>query len=274
MTYTSQETSVEGGKPVELYRFVLGGTTYEYTSAEDPITVGALTYQPIAIRRSDDPQGPEDRDNTLEVEMPSDNPFTALYYAVVPGLVASVTIQRFHRDDPDDELITIFRGFVTSVAFDEEGQLAKVAVVPLASATSRPIPRFTYSALCNHVLYDARCKVLDTDPNFRITAEVTAVSIVAQTITVNGADSKPDGWWTGGFVETAGAIDRRLILKHVGEVLTLLLPLAVNPLGSDVTIYAGCDHTITTCKTKFNNVINYGGFAFIPTRNIFATGLS
>lgn len=273
MTYTSQELSVEGGKPVELYRFALGGTTYEYTSAEDPITKGALTYLPIAIRRSDDPQGPEDRDNTLEIEMPSDNTFTALYYAVVPGLVATVTIQRFHRDDPDGELITIFRGFVTSVAFDEEGQVAKVAAVPITSATSRPIPRFNFSALCNHVLFDPRCKVSDVDPNFRKLVNVSAVDLVAHTITATGANAKPDGWWTGGFVETAGALDRRLILKHVGNVLTLLLPLAVNPLGSDVTIFAGCDHTIATCKTKFNNVIEYGGFAFIPTRNPFTQGL-
>lgn len=274
MTYASQETSQQGGKPVELYRFVLGGVSYEYTSGIDAISRGSLTYLPIPISRSDDPQGPEERDNYLEVELPGDNPFAATFYSIVPGLVAQLTISRFHRDDPSLELITVFKGFVSSVAFEDDFQVAKVAALPITAATSRPIPRFTFSALCNHVLYDPRCKVLDTDPNYRVTGEVSAVDLTAYTIDVVGADLKPDGWWTGGFVEAQAGLDKRMVLAHTGTTLTLLLPFAVNPLGSDVTLFAGCDHTISTCKSKFNNVVNYGGFAFIPTRNIFVTGLS
>lgn len=273
MTHATQENSTEGARPLELYRFRVGGATYEYTSSGAPITRGALTFEPIAISRSDDPQGPEDRDNVLEVEMPGDNPFAALYYNIVPGVVAELTIQRFHLDDPDDELITIFQGLVASVAFEDDGQVAKVAALPMASATSRPIPRFTFQALCNHVLYDPRCKVADTDPDFRLVGEVSAADDGDRTITVTGANSKPDGWWTGGFVEADSGLDRRMILEHVGNVLTLLLPLAEYPVGEDVTLYAGCDHTITTCKSKFDNTINYGGFAFIPSRNIFEVGL-
>ena len=51
-------------------------------------------------------------------------------------------------------------------------------------------------------------------------------------------------------------------------------------MGSTVVVLAGCDHSVTTCDTKFNtpedtqsNVINYGGFPFVPGKNPFETGL-
>jgi hypothetical protein len=75
-------------------------------------------------------------------------------------------------------------------------------------------------------------------------------------------------------VEALGGVDRRLILSSSGDVLTLLLPFTSSPLGSTVIVFAGCDHTIATCKSKFNNVVNYGGFAFVPTKNIFQTGIT
>ena len=273
MSYLTEETSQQDGKPVELYRFVIGGVSYEYTSAIDPITRGSLTYQPIAIQRSDDPQGPEERTSEIEIELPGDNPFAALFYGIVPGVIAQVTISRFHRDDPLLELITVFKGLVASVAFEDDSQVAKIAALPITAATSRPVPRFGYSALCNHVLYDERCKILDTDSNFRLVGEVTDVDDVARTIDVAGADSKPDGWYTGGFAEAMGGFDKRMVIAHVGTTITLHLPFAVNPFGADVVLFAGCDHTLPTCKSKFNNVINFGGFSFIPTRNIFSTGL-
>ena len=52
-----------------------------------------------------------------------------------------------------------------------------------------------------------------------------------------------------------------------------------NPFGVDVTglnlqIFAGCNHELTgDCANKFQNAINFGGFAFVPNKNIFATGL-
>ena len=44
-------------------------------------------------------------------------------------------------------------------------------------------------------------------------------------------------------------------------------------VGTEVEVFAGCDHTIATCKTQFDIVVNYGGFAFVPTRNPFESGL-
>jgi hypothetical protein len=48
MTYEAFESSVEGGRPVELYKFIIGADVYRYTSAEDEIVppFDANTYFP------------------------------------------------------------------------------------------------------------------------------------------------------------------------------------------------------------------------------------
>jgi hypothetical protein len=118
----------------------------------------------------------------------------------------------------------------------------------------------------------------DTDSRWRLTVDVSAQS--GATITVPGAGGFGADWWVGGFVEIDGGDDARLVLAQSGNDLTLLLPFPQSAVGRQIIAFAGCDHTITTCDTKFDtpedtdsNVINYGGFAFVPTRNPYQTGL-
>lgn len=40
-------------------------------------------------------------------------------------------------------------------------------------------------------------------------------------------------------------------------------------IGSVVLAYAGCDKSNSTCATKFNNIVNFGGFPYIPNTNPF-----
>lgn len=279
MTFQAFEASIESSQPIEIIRFTLGAESFFYTPSEDTISIGAEDYEPTAIKRGKISQSPEDRDNILEFTVDGENEFARRYIGVVPGSRALVVVQRVQRPDfPGPQVVTLFEGYVSSVKFEQDGHVARIAAQPIAAATSRPIPRYTYQGLCNNVLYDIRCKVDPTNAAFRHSGTVSDVT--GNTITVIGADFFPDGYFTGGFVEADGGNDARLILSHVGNVLQLLLPFPFSTLGAIVTVLAGCDHTIATCGTKFfttedptSNVINYGGFAFIPTKDIFATGL-
>lgn len=274
MTYAQYETSPESGQPIELYQFTIGATTYYWTSAEDEITVSSQVYEPLAgLKRSKIGQGPEERDATLTVTMPAINPFVRPYIAAVPSTRATVKILRLHRADfPGPQVVTIFEGIVKAVNFDQDGgRVAKVAVEPLVGATSRPVPQFTYQGLCNHVVYDDQCQVDETDPNYRATLTVTAVA--GNVLTIAGLAGFGNAWFTGGLVEINGGLDARMILDQTGNDVTLHLPFPTSPLGELAVVLAGCAHDITTCKNKFDNVINYGGFAFVPSINPFETGL-
>ncbi len=52
-----------------------------------------------------------------------------------------------------------------------------------------------------------------------------------------------------------------LVTNHADGTTTSL------KLGDTVDLILGCDNTYTTCLNKFNNLINFGGFMFLPATN-------
>lgn len=271
--FTTLAGSTEDSRPIEIYYFDLGGTAYRYTSAEDEITAGGETYTPLAIQRTSVAQGRESSNRSIQITLPGDNEFAALYKDIVPGRRASVTVWSLERDEiPTFNTQNLeFVGSVLSVSFPSDGYIAEINCRSIEDALNRSIPRFTYMSTCNHVLYDERCGVDPT--SFQVTGTVSAVA--DNVITLPGANAQPDGYYTGGYcTPTSGAQDFRLILDHTGNDLTLLLPFAANVDGVSVQAFAGCDHLIDgDCATLFDNVIEFGGFAFVPNRNPFTDGL-
>jgi uncharacterized phage protein (TIGR02218 family) len=269
VTFAAFETSVESSQPIELYEITLGTATYYYTSAEDDMTVMSIDYVALPIKRGKLSQGPEEANRNVEIETTGSNVFVRKYIQSVPSERAKIVIKRLQRSDP--QVITLFEGYVRSIAFSKNGRVATIAVTPAISAVSRTIPRYTYQGSCNHVLYGPGCDIPDTDPAFRYTGVVSAVD--GAVVTVTGAGAFTDGWFNAGSAESLAGFDARLILSQVGDDITLLLPFPYDTIGQSIVLLAGCAHDIVTCKNKFNNVINYGGFAFVPTKNPFDTGI-
>lgn len=265
MTFEAQESSVEGGQPVEVYRFVVGADEYRYTSGPSAETVDALVYQPLALSRGQLLQSPEDQDGIVEMEVPGDNAFARLYINIVPPRPASIVVQRFHRTDtPTPEAVGIFQGFVSAVKFSKDGRVATIVARPHLAVANRTLQRFEYQVGCGNVLYDEFCQVDETDPTFRA-ANYTVSAVSGSTITVPGlASGYAAGWFVGGWVEVLSPNDLRLIIAQSGDVLTLLMPFHGDVLGETVNVNAGCAHNVTDCTTKFSNYGNYGGEPYIP----------
>lgn len=264
------EISREQSKPLEIYSIVLGTETFRWTSAEDTLTVSALDYVPIPISRSQTSQTADARNKDLTITVPGDNDFASRYIDIVPGVKATVSITRLQRDESPvfDTQILIFKGQVLSVRFPDDGHTAEILVRSQEAALNRSVPRFTFMASCNHVLYDSRCGV---DPaQFDHTGNVSAVS--GSVITVDGAAASGLDF-TGGFCTPVSTTDFRMILSQSGDDLTLLLPFQASPLSQNVQVFAGCDRLAGgDCGQVFDNVINFGGFPFVPNRNPFRGG--
>lgn len=273
MSFESNETSLQDGSPIELYELNLVSETFRFTSSEEPFVVGVNTYDAIEVSRSEISVGTQSRTQIINFSLPSDHSFVQKYRVVVPGQRATLTILRVHRyDSPGFETTTIFKGIVQSVAFTEDGESASVAVMPLTGALGRQVPRFTFQGLCANVLFDGNCKV--DAGSFEFVGNASAIT--GDNITVDGLlASKGANWADGGYVQTVGGTDFRLILEQSTDVIKVLLPFPSDTtiLNTNVSVFAGCSHTLAVCKSKFDNVINYGGFQFVPTKNIFGTGL-
>lgn len=268
MSFDTQERSVESGQPIELYDFRIGTEAFLWTTNPTAVTYDSLTYTPLEITREAIFFNPDERAEALKITVPASTQVVRRYINGVPGQRATITIFRVHRNDGDDEVLQMFKGVAKTVAFSQNGLTAEIAVLPISGDLADAIPRFVFSTVCNNILFDTGCKV--SQSLFRHQNVVSGVS--NDTLTINGLAAKGDNWATGGYVALSGG-DFRLVVNHTGDTIRLLLPFPSSPIGQTVEVFAGCDHSISTCKSKFNNVENFGGFAWVPLKNIFSSGL-
>ena len=274
MTYSDKEISAFEGSPTELHEFSLGGQVFRFTSQSSPVSSGGFVYAPSTIKR-DNPKLTDERSGIqLLVTVPTSLSVAQEYLTIVPTGRMTLTIFRQHRTDtPTPEIITFWKGFVTSVKFKDE--LAEMICEPIQALFAREIPRQVYSGLCNHVLFDTGCRVIRA--TFSDSVTVSAVNTNGDVLTLDSlSTARPadTNFFTGGFVERANG-DKRLIMEYTfaTDEVRILLPFEGLAVNEVVTARAGCAHDALTCRDKFNNVINFGGFPWSPQTNPFEVGI-
>jgi len=79
----------------------------------------------------------------------------------------------------------------------------------------------------------------------------------------------------GGVIQVGSA--RRMITAHAGNTITISRKFGSEVIaGSGGSVYSawpGCDHTPTVCRSKFDNIINYGGQQHLPVKNPYKGNL-
>jgi len=250
-------------RPVELYTAALGDQVWRWCNSTDTVTSGGDDFEPIAAGRGNLSEG----EGPLDIYLPITHPFPQTYVNSAPGAHAVLTIQWVDREDIGS-LRIIYKGMLKALSVSKDGERANMRLESVVASFKKESPERSFSPQCQAFLYDDDCAVNKDD--FKHVANVTAVS--GNTLTVNGLAAKGAGWALPGYV-AYGTVDYRQIVSQAGDVVTLILPFTVDLLGETVTVYAGCDHAITTCEDKFSNKVNFRGCPFVPTKNIFATGL-
>lgn len=265
MTYDIIERSVSEGQPIELYEFSRTVQTWKYTSDDEDYDLSGAIFSAIPIKRSKVEQSQDPGKNPVTVELPFDASFVQQYISSPPSASIALTIRRIHRTDTDDEIVVIWIGRVVNVLFRDS--LAIIRCEPIFTALKRPALRRLYQTTCPHVLYGAVC--LANKATFQLNA--TLFSASGTTLQSTDFASEADGYFTGGYIDLVqdGDISNRFILTHVGNTITINLPFAGILNDDDVVVFPGCDHTLSVCVNKFDNVNNFGGQPFIPEKNPF-----
>lgn len=135
----------------------------------------------------------------------------------------------------------------------------------------------TYSAACRADLGDSHCQF--NLASVTITGTVSTVTSARLSFTSGDVVGSPNtaGYWTGGlvtFLTGNNATYRREVRSDNGSGgIVLFEPLPADiQVGDTFTIYPGCDKALSTCKNKFNNVINFRGEPFIPAPTNLTSG--
>ncbi len=263
MTYDLSEKSTYGGAPVELYQFDREGSqSWRYTSGDEDVEYLGQTYTSIPITRSRVEQSQDVNRASITVTMGSFEEFIQQFIISPPFARIGLTIRRYHQGS-QTEIIALWTGRIINV-FQKESK-ADIKCESSYSSLQRPTLRRVYSLNCPHLLYGSICQVSQT--SFETVAALTAIN--GLTITSPAFGTHADGYYSGGIVESAnaGVVTRRFVSNHVGNVITVNLPLYNATVGSSVNAYPGCGHNLADCNDKFGNVVNYGGFPYVPEKN-------
>lgn len=271
MTFVIDEIGYDTSQPIELYLFTGTLREYLYTSANVDITDGGREYEAVPIQRTGIILGDVTEKNEVKITLPIGTDIVADYGFDIPPPDLQVEVFRMHGVGA--ESVAWFKGTVTSVV--AEGVKATLIIPSLFSAgMASEFPNVVWQSQCNHNTFGTRCGLNRDD----FKTEGTVAEIVDRThIRVAEASSHADGYYLAGEIIKYGVLanqtERRIIVEHTGTSLTLNYPFRDIQEGMTVELYAGDDHNMSTCKNKFNNLVNFFGFPYTPSLNPFISGL-
>lgn len=180
---------------------------------------------------------------------------------------AKIIIWNVNWKDSNQSL-KIFEGFLGEIKRSDNA--FEVEVKGITDPLNKPVGR-VYSKTCQHVLGDSRCSV-DLE-NSEFSRVLTVEAVLGQNqVFANGAEdlethafSNGHCVWLSGDNETRHSQITYSQKQSNGHQITFWLDLPNEiKVGDTVKCYVGCDRSAGSCKSKFSNLINFGGFPYIP----------
>jgi len=264
MAFADFEEGAEGF-PNELYLFKRGiSERYTLTSSNAEITHLSEVYLPIQISRGAIEQNQEMERQPLNITIQRDAAVLDNFVGFPPTEIMTLTVFRFHDNDtPTPEVATIWQGRVLSVTWS--GSQAKMNCEPVFTSLKRPGLRRKYSAQCPHILYGVECAISNFD--FQV---IATIGTITNGITIFSTDLivAVDHFF-GGYIEFENRDFRTVVGDDGAGTITINSSLPGLEAGSVITAFPGCAHDLDACKVKFDNIVNYGGFPYVPEVNPF-----
>jgi len=235
----------------ELYEFFVDGIYYTFTPKLTTVTFGGKDYIPALIKSGNKTLTDNALKNSLTISFIFSNTFARSMLANFPENPLRVTLYR-------NELVH-WGGQVDAI--NASGAFINLICTSSYTKATRPILTRKVQILCPYTLYGASC--LADKSLFSFTVTINTISSDGIFITVTGITQANNYFLDGQFIWNG---QTRNILKQTGGSLRISHPLVGTPTGLAVVV-AGCDKKETTCLTKFNNVVNHGGFRRLPTQS-------
>lgn len=269
MTFAAHELSIDAAKPIELFQVHYSGRSWYYTSADINVEFGGNIHVAVPCSHAAVEQQISGEKFALPITFPHDIPLGELFVVQPPSEIVSMTILVANSDEPG-VYVVLWKGRIVNIEW--KYPWVELVTESIASSMKRVGLRRRYSLNCGYPLYSVKCGV--SRESNRVNGTVTALNGTLVTVALSVA--KPDGFFAGGLVVWGNAessnSERRMIFTSEGStgVLKLTTPVVGLVVGQAVALYPGCDHSISTCGSKFNNQDNFGGMPYIPQANPFA----
>lgn len=250
-------------QPAELFKFKQGAEVWTFSGSSFDIVFLSEVYIADTVKRSSITKGSDPFKSNVDVSFSMDNTFASQFLGFTPDIGTTLDIYVVDTEEPDTDYAITWKGRVMDAS--TTGGVISLVCEPIHTSMQTVGLRARYERGCRHLLYSRGCGV-EMENYSRSANVVNMTSIDELTLDITASD----GYYSAGMVELEnGAI--RYITSQVGQVVKLARPFHADNLavGDTVEIYPGCDQTKSTCDSKFGNILNFGGWSYIPTTNPF-----
>lgn len=239
------------------------GTIYRFTDHDQDIVVsgdtyGATTgYSASSVRSS----GDMSVDNLDILGILNDTSITETDLVAGRYRDAEVEIFMVNFADPTDGVLELRKGWIGEITINRGSFVAELR--GLSQRLQQTIGDL-YSPSCRADLGDTKCGV--NLVTFTVTGTVTSVASMQEFTDSSRAEASD--WFNHGLLTWTSGNNNGLKMEVIDfgtGVFTLFEPMPFEIQVSDTySVYAGCDKSLSTCKTKFSNIVNFRGEPFIP----------
>ncbi len=253
------------------------GQTLTFTCADKPIYWGGVYYDAYGLQieglrfKKAVGLGVDEQSVVIRADSGMRINNAAWFDAIAGGLLDDAGLKRervFMADwnaQPVGSLV-LFDGMVSTIDSLTSVE-CQLKVKSYLNLLNQPMPRNSWQATCLHTLFDSGCTLANSA--WRASGVVGAGS---SDNTIEWTNSATAGYYWQGTVlftsgENAGLL--RTIKLATGSQLILTLPLPFAPATGDTfDAFPGCDKTLPTCQSRFNNLANMRAFPFVPVPQV------
>lgn len=266
MTFDAREISRWFGKPVMYFKFVRGTAEWRYTTADRELTLFGQAYLPAPIKRSKIRSGPERRQQPITVNVPKDLPVLDNWRPFPPQDAISLTIYLEHAGEAEVAVDWIGQVMTIKTAGTDVSMTCQNSQVRAHQAKLyRAFQRGCWAPWGSQGV--GMCNIDKSGHDL----PTTMTLVDAVTFTSSAFLLVPSGRLAGGWVEwprlSDGVTEYRTINAHVGNQIVLAYGLNDIDPSYAVTAYPGCNHTPEDCNDYYENMPNYGGQHFMPSKS-------
>jgi len=262
MSYKDEIIKTQVNVFAELYDIMFPDFILYLTPYPQEIRFAGNTYIPCVMERSEiSKEKSEEKSVTISFAT-KENVSLQFLNTNIPKIKVKIT--RYFLESEISKVIFVGEGEIVGV----NDKILTFKAVDILNLNKAVVPPLVYSSYCNNTLFDVRCSLSRHD--YRRTTTVAVVH-GGSALQSSLFSSFPADYFTYGYVRYRD--EYRMITKHTGDLVYLHAPFDQDVDGKIVEVYPGCDKTPQTCQNKFNNLANFLGFPYIPSKNPVLWGI-
>lgn len=229
---------------------------------DDWADITAIWKKPLTAIDTGDPfYSPPQLDPIVHIRVNEEE-----YTAYDESGVTVATIN-FDEDIPTDcQIHYVYTSNATGIRPNDATMIAlshytSLAAFKAAIEADGAIDKYLFVSI---ILY-SRAKTLNTNLNDK--TPVISNPVLNQD---NAGLQEADGYYNYGYMEwtsgaNAGTISEVKVYTFLTNILEFQLKSGLDiVVGDTFDLYPGCDKLVDTCHSKFNNLVNFGGFPTVP----------